>query len=223
MLVGEKKVELRRRALRIPVGTRIWIYSKAPYAAVAAVDEGAPSLRSSQGWVPRTHDLEVCGPHPFAQTAKGWGTRQAAEDGHLEVYTSSITLSECAHLKDNSDPSHLKVVMDEKAQEFFKNLLSSGTLIKLVQDSIFVAEQARDLMWKHGIVLKGMDAIHVASALDAGCKEFLTWDMDMGNQKTAQKIIKLQELGMKVIQPCQSTLLPPQYSQERLDYKQRNN
>ena len=37
MLVGEKKVELRRRALRIPAGTRIWIYSKAPRAAVAAV------------------------------------------------------------------------------------------------------------------------------------------------------------------------------------------
>lgn len=37
MLVGDKKVELRRRALRIPAGTRIWIYSKAPHAAVAAV------------------------------------------------------------------------------------------------------------------------------------------------------------------------------------------
>lgn len=37
ILVGEKKVELRRRALRVPVGTRIWIYSKAPHAVVAAV------------------------------------------------------------------------------------------------------------------------------------------------------------------------------------------
>src|SRR6185312_11661738 len=42
----------------------------------ATTNEGAPSLRSLQGWVPRTHDLEVCGPHPFAQTAKGWGTRR---------------------------------------------------------------------------------------------------------------------------------------------------
>jgi len=141
---------------------------------------------------------------------------QAAEDGHLEVYTSSITLSECSHLKDNSDPDHLKVVMDSKAQEFFKNLLSSGTLIKLVQDSIFVAEAARDLLWKHNLVLKGMDAIHVASALDAGCKEFLTWDNDMANQKTAEKITTLRGLKMMVVKPSQSAILPVHYKQDNL-------
>jgi predicted nucleic acid-binding protein len=141
---------------------------------------------------------------------------QAAEDGHVEVYTSSITLSECSHLKDNSDPNHHKIVMDQKAQEFFKNLLSSGTLVRLVQDSIFVAEAARDLMWKHNVVLKGMDAIHVASALDAGCKEFLTWDTDMSNEKTAQKIMALRGIGMSVILPSNSALLPPQYRQPPL-------
>lgn len=141
---------------------------------------------------------------------------QAAYDDHLEVYTSSITLSECSHLKDNSDPDNLKVVMDEKAQEFFRDLLSSGTLIRLVQDSIFVAEAARDLMWTHNLRLKGMDAIHVASAIDAGCKEFLTWDTDMSNTKTAEKITKLQTLGMQVITPSQTSLLPPQYRQSRL-------
>jgi predicted nucleic acid-binding protein len=145
---------------------------------------------------------------------------QAGQDGHLEVYSSSITLSECAHLKDNSDPNNLKAVMDEKVQEFFKNLLSSGTLVKLVQDSIFVAEKARDLMWEHNLVLKGMDAIHVASALDADCKEFLTWDSDMASEKAAQKIATLKGLGMKVITPSQSAILPPQYAQSQLDYKQ---
>jgi len=144
---------------------------------------------------------------------------EAAENGELEVYTSSITLSECSHLKDNSDEDHLKIVMDEKAQEFFKNLLSSGTLIKLVQDSIFVAEAARDLMWKHNLILKGMDAIHVASAIDAGCKEFLTWDTDMSNKKTADKITTLRGIGMSVIAPSQTSLLPPQYRQPSLDLR----
>jgi predicted transcriptional regulator len=37
MLSGYKKVELRRRPFRVPIGTRIWIYSKAPRAAVGAV------------------------------------------------------------------------------------------------------------------------------------------------------------------------------------------
>lgn len=37
MLAGTKRVELRRRAPRIDTGTRIWIYDKAPVAAVRAV------------------------------------------------------------------------------------------------------------------------------------------------------------------------------------------
>lgn len=37
MLAGTKRVELRRRAPRIGAGTRIWIYDKAPVAAVRAV------------------------------------------------------------------------------------------------------------------------------------------------------------------------------------------
>jgi predicted transcriptional regulator len=37
ILSGKKKVELRRRPIRVPPGTRVWIYSKAPHAVVAAV------------------------------------------------------------------------------------------------------------------------------------------------------------------------------------------
>ena len=37
MLAGTKRVELRRRAPRIGTGIRIWIYDKAPVAAVRAV------------------------------------------------------------------------------------------------------------------------------------------------------------------------------------------
>lgn len=34
---GEKTVELRRRAPRVPAGSRIWLYCKSPVATVAAV------------------------------------------------------------------------------------------------------------------------------------------------------------------------------------------
>lgn len=37
MLSGNKTVELRRRPLRVPVGTKIWIYSTSPHALVEAV------------------------------------------------------------------------------------------------------------------------------------------------------------------------------------------
>jgi len=37
ILSGEKTVELRRRALRITEGARIWLYCKAPIASISAV------------------------------------------------------------------------------------------------------------------------------------------------------------------------------------------
>jgi len=49
MLNGEKTVELRRRNLKVPPGTRVWIYSKAPqgaikaHAEITAVVTGEPS------------------------------------------------------------------------------------------------------------------------------------------------------------------------------------
>jgi predicted transcriptional regulator len=36
ILSGAKKVEIRRRALRVPSGTRLWIYSTVPDACVVA-------------------------------------------------------------------------------------------------------------------------------------------------------------------------------------------
>lgn len=36
MLKGVKTVELRRRALRVPVGSRVWIYSKVPRGEINA-------------------------------------------------------------------------------------------------------------------------------------------------------------------------------------------
>ncbi len=37
ILEGRKTIELRRRALRVSRGTRVWIYSKSPHAVVEAV------------------------------------------------------------------------------------------------------------------------------------------------------------------------------------------
>jgi predicted transcriptional regulator len=39
MVAGEKTVELRRRAMRVPAGTRVWIYSTVPNGWVGAVGE----------------------------------------------------------------------------------------------------------------------------------------------------------------------------------------
>jgi predicted nucleic acid-binding protein len=134
---------------------------------------------------------------------------RAHEDKEIELMTSSITVAECTHIDGN---------YDEATQDFFTNLLMSGTLVTLIQDSVFIAERARDLRWKHDITkIKGADAIHVASAIDNDCKEFLSWDDEInGKKKLADFIPKLKSLGLYVISPKCSTKLPDKYRQTKL-------
>ena len=130
---------------------------------------------------------------------------RAASNDELELYTSSISIAECVAVGDD---------WSKDVQEFFIGVLTSGRMFRLVQDSIFVAEQARDLRWKHDLVLKGADAIHVASAMEAECKEIISWDADMNNSKSLQKVAALEKLGISVILPSQSLLLPSYYRTE---------
>jgi predicted nucleic acid-binding protein len=126
----------------------------------------------------------------------------AANNKDISLFTSSISIAECVSAGDDYGP---------EVQEFLVNLLSSGRMFKLVQDSIFIAEEARDLRWKHNIRLQGMDAIHVASAINANCAEFLTHDLDIGKPKIADKIALLTGLGIRVIKPSQTLLIPEKY------------
>jgi predicted nucleic acid-binding protein len=127
---------------------------------------------------------------------------KAANNEDISLFTSSISMAECVAAGDD---------WGEDVQEFFTGVLASGRMFKLVQDTIFVAEQARDLRWKHNIILSGMDAIHVASALEAQCTEFLTWDRDMSKSKTQIKAQFLASQGISVITPSATKLLPPTY------------
>ena len=131
---------------------------------------------------------------------------KAANNGEISLYTSTISVAECVAAGDDCGPD---------VQEFFIGTLTSGRMFKLVQDSIFVAERARDLRWKDNIRLKGMDAIHVASALEARCTEFLTWDIGIGRSKLTQQASALATLGLKVIPPSDTNLLPSFYKSQQ--------
>jgi hypothetical protein len=136
---------------------------------------------------------------------------KAAHNEDIDLFTSSISMAECTHAGgDWSQP----------IQEFFIGVLSSGTMFKLVQDSIFVVEEARQLRWKHNIALGGMDAIHVASAIEAQCTEFMTWDTGISKPKFAARAAALALHGICVITPCQSRLIPPHYAHPKLPLTQ---
>jgi predicted nucleic acid-binding protein len=145
-----------------------------------------------------------------------WFVRQmlkASEDGEIEVVSSSLTVAESLHL--GHDDKNNPIECNAATQDFLINLLTSGTLIKLIEPSLFVAERARDLRWKHGLKLKPYDSMHVASALDAECKELLSWDTELSD-KRANEIKVLSGLGLRVIAPHDSIALPDEYRQQAL-------
>ncbi len=130
---------------------------------------------------------------------------QAAKQQKVELFTSTLTLAECTHVQDQRK--------DKEAQPFFIGVLASGKSgFALVQPSVMIAEQARNLRWLHGLALKGADAIHTASALAMKCDEFITTD-DKGLLKRAEA---LATLNLRVCRPSDTKLLPPEFLQEDL-------
>ena len=86
----------------------------------------------------------------------------------------------------------------------FRDMLTSGQYVILVQDSVLIGEQARDLLWVHGISLKGADAVHVASAVAAGCSEFVTFDSGVTSKASELNAV----FGLKIVAPRESTIIP---------------
>jgi hypothetical protein len=129
---------------------------------------------------------------------------QANRDNEIDVYTSILSIAECTHAGGSIAPN---------VTATFNSLLMSGQYVKLVQLTPFIAGDARDLRWRHGITLRGADAVHVASALDRKCDEFITTD---GQAKKMTAAATLLQLGLRVIRAFETTCLPAKYLQLRL-------
>jgi hypothetical protein len=135
-----------------------------------------------------------------------WKMLEANKDGELQIYTSTLTIAECTHADGNMEP---------RVRDLFTRLLMSGQYVRLVQPTPFVAAEARDLRWKHGILLSGADYVHVASALEIKAREFLTTD-----DRILGQAVKIEALGMRVVMPALTAMLPEHYRQgELLDDK----
>ena len=112
-------------------------------------------------------------------------------DEKLELMTSTLSIAECRHAG-GSD------AVPDEIKSLFSKLLTSGRFVTLIQDTILVAELARDLLWVHGITgVKGADAIHIASAIQMSCDSFVTFDTSGMHAKASE----LAGLGTNVIYP----------------------
>lgn len=132
---------------------------------------------------------------------------EANRDGEVQIFTSTLTIAECRHAGEN-----VKVTEAVKSQ--FSRLLMSGQYLRLVQMTPFIAQDARDLTWKHGLSLKGADSIHVASALDRKCTELLSAD---GRIKRLGDVGgSLAKLGLVAREARDTKALPEKYRQLEL-------
>jgi predicted nucleic acid-binding protein len=131
---------------------------------------------------------------------------EAARDKELEAYTSTLTISECLHIGEPDISDEVKFA--------FSTLLTSGQYVRLVQPTLFIAEEARDLRWKHGLAVKGADGIHVASAIDRKCEELLTTNGRL--QRLGAHADRLARLGVRLIAGRNTLCLPDKYRQLRL-------
>ena len=110
-------------------------------------------------------------------------------DAQVELMTSTLSIAECQHAKGT---------LTDEIRKLLKQLITSGQYVTLIQDTILVAEKARDLKWVHGVSgISGADAIHVASALEMSCDYLVTFDAS-GMHSTATQ---LAVLGIEVIYP----------------------
>lgn len=116
---------------------------------------------------------------------------EAAKAGKVELYTSTLTIAECTHVKDPAK--------ERAAKPFFRALLESGRVFRLVQVTSSIAEQARDLRWDEEIQLSGADGIHLATARAMRCHELLSHDGKMLGYAPV-----VAPFGLRVIRPSET-------------------
>ncbi len=138
-----------------------------------------------------------------------WFCKQAlaaARAGKLAVFTSMLSVAECTTIKQGlpSPPDDVRL--------FYDMLLTSGKSgMNVVGLRMAIAVRARSLRWLQGINLKGADTVHVATALEMGCRELWTRDGRIWNART-----KLKQFNLTVTRPSGTTVLPEEYKQPEL-------
>lgn len=124
----------------------------------------------------------------------------AARDENLVVYTSLFTVAEV--VKGGSG-----VVDDALKTKIEKLLLSGRDGVTIVGLTPAISIRARNLAWEHELTgVRGADRVHLASAIQAGAKEFLSWDNRLG-----KKMANVDLRMIRLIRPSDTQCLPSEY------------
>jgi predicted nucleic acid-binding protein len=130
---------------------------------------------------------------------------ESARNGEIAIYTSFLTVSECTSIEKGVP------VPDDDTKRFYNELLLSGgeSGILTIMPTQTIITSARDLKWEQGMNLKGIDSIHVASALRLGCSELITTD---GRLSRAFK--RKNQSALRVIEARETNHLDSKYQEE---------
>jgi predicted nucleic acid-binding protein len=129
----------------------------------------------------------------------------AAKNGDVILYTSFLSTAECVAIEMGQSQ------VPQAAQDAFKRLLLSGQYFRLVTPTPQTSITVQEFRWKHGLVIGGADAIHLASALETNCQEFISTDERLKKPKiqAAKEAIN----SLRLIRGAQTQVLPASYLQ----------
>lgn len=140
---------------------------------------------------------------------------EAARDKEAQAFSSTLTVAECTHIKDESDQKDVKAVLTDEVKRLFEGMLMSGKSgVMPVQPIPKIIALARDLRWKHGATFKPMDSLHIATAITMKCDYFLTTDGKLKPENV--EIAKRFNLAVCTADKI-AHLLPSRYRQLEID------
>lgn len=141
----------------------------------------------------------------------------ASRKKDITVITSFLTLSECLYVRDEKR----NPILTDEVKRLYNSILLSGRElggVYSVMPDHFIIKKSRSLNWDDGIVLDPFDSLHIATAIEKCCSEFITTDENSINKKGKDEnktnIELLNDLGLEVITADKTKVLPEKYHQK---------
>jgi len=126
MLNGTKTIELRRRPVRIPIGSRVWIYSKVPEGKVRAYGLVSGIVESSPVTIWKNYsDVSGVSKNEFFEYFKDTEKACAIVFERISPLNETISLSEMRQIENRFHPP-----------QFFKFLKQGSPELALFQRRI---------------------------------------------------------------------------------------